>query len=227
MKLAVESCTPPSTRPAPRKPEPRNSSFSVPIVSHALARRGNSASQPSLRAVLDGACARMSSRCVWQAMEEISVTGTPLSRKPTYWIHGSNVRTLREGLGPHALLPVELQAMGDRHRQQRAQRLLEGGHDLLGNPPRSRAAARWYSPSPAAPDCRQHRGRPWPRHGRWARWRRSAAWRRAPAVPSGTAPPWAPGRCACRAAPADAGSPPCAPPAARPAAENSAILVLV
>ena len=54
MKLAVESCTPPSTRPAPRKLVPRNSSFSVPIVSHALARRGKCASHPSFRAVLEG-----------------------------------------------------------------------------------------------------------------------------------------------------------------------------
>ena len=51
------------------------------------------------RAVLEGASARMSSRCVWQAMEEISVTAAPLRRKPTYWIHGSSVRTLAKSSG--------------------------------------------------------------------------------------------------------------------------------
>ena len=47
----------------------------------------------------EGCCLRVSIRCVWQEMEEISVTGTPESLKPTYWIHGSTVFTRAKSSG--------------------------------------------------------------------------------------------------------------------------------
>ena len=63
---------------------PKNSPRSVPIVSQAFARGGNSGSQPMRFTNDEGPPLRISMRWDWQAMPEISVTNFPLRQKATY-----------------------------------------------------------------------------------------------------------------------------------------------